>query len=64
MIWENGIETCILSYLKQIANPVSMYETGCSCLVPWDDPEGCDRVGGGREVQERGNICIPMADSC
>ena len=21
MIWENGIETCILSYVKQIASP-------------------------------------------
>ena len=52
MIWENGIETCILSYLKQIANPVSMYETGCSCLVPWDDPEGWDEEGGGKGVQD------------
>ena len=30
MIWENGIETCILSYMKQIASPGSMHETGCS----------------------------------
>ena len=21
MIWENGIETCIISYVKQIASP-------------------------------------------
>ena len=26
--------------------------------------EGCDGKGDGREVQKRGNICIPMADSC
>ena len=26
MIWENGIETCILSYVKQIASPSSMNE--------------------------------------
>ena len=26
--------------------------------------EGCDGEGDGREVQKRGNICIPMADSC
>ena len=26
--------------------------------------QGWDAVGGGREVQEGGNICIPMADSC
>ena len=25
---------------------------------------GWDREGYGREVQERGDICIPMADSC
>ena len=29
MIWENSIETCILSYVKQIASPGSMHETGC-----------------------------------
>ena len=27
MIWENGIETCILSIVKQIANPGWMHET-------------------------------------
>ena len=26
--------------------------------------EGCDGEGDGREVQKRGNICIPMSDSC
>ena len=26
--------------------------------------EGWHRVGNGREVQEGGYICIPMADSC
>ena len=40
IIWENSIETCILSYEKQIASPGSMHETGCSGLVHWDDPEG------------------------
>ena len=29
----------------------------------WDGM-GWDGVGGGREVQERGDICIPVADSC
>ena len=46
MIWKNGIETCILSYVKQIASPGSMHDTGCSGLVHWDDPEGM--VWGGR----------------
>ena len=29
-----------------------MRETGCSGLVHWDDPEGWDGQGGGREVQD------------
>ena len=48
MISENGIETCILSYVKRIASPGSMHDTGCSGLVHWDDPEGWDGEGGGR----------------
>ena len=30
MMWQNGIETCKLSYVKQIASPGSMHDTGCS----------------------------------
>ena len=52
MIWENGIETCILSYVKRIASPGSMHDTGSSGLVHWDDPEGWDGDGGGRGVQD------------
>ena len=52
MMWENGIETCILSYVKQIASPGSMHDTGCSGLVHWDDPEGWYGEGGGRGVQD------------
>ena len=52
MIWENGIKTCKLSYVKQIASPGSMHDTGCSGLVLWDDPEGWDGEGGGRGVQD------------
>ena len=40
MILETSTETCILSYVKQIASPGLMHETGCSGLVHWDDPEG------------------------
>ena len=47
MIWETSTETCILSYVKQIASPGSMHETECSGLVHWDDPEGWDGEGGG-----------------
>ena len=52
MIWENGIETCIISYKKRIASPDSMHDTGCLGLVHWDDPEGWYREGGGRGVQD------------
>ena len=52
IIWENGIETCILSYVKQIASPGSMHETGCSGLVHWDNPESWDGEGGRRGVQD------------
>ena len=52
MIWENSIETCILSYVKQITSPGSMHETGCSGLVHWDNPEGWDGEGGGRGSQD------------
>ena len=48
MIWENGIETCILSYVKRISSPGLMHDTGCSGLVHWADPEGWYREGGGR----------------
>ena len=48
MIWENGIEICIISYMKQVTSPGSMHDTGCLGLVHWDDPEGW-HWGGMRE---------------
>ena len=29
-----------------------MHDTGCSGLMHWDDPEGWDGEGGGRDVQD------------
>ena len=52
MIWENGIETYMLSYVKRMASPGSMNDTGCSRLMHWDDPEGWYGEGGRREVQD------------
>ena len=63
MIWENGIETCILSYVKRIASPGLMHEMGCSGLVHWDDPEEWDGEGG-QGVFSMGNTCTTMTDSC
>ena len=41
MIWENGIEIRIISYMEQVASPGSMH-----------DPEGWYGEGGGRRVQD------------
>ena len=58
MIWENGIETCIVSYVKRIASPGSCtHDTGCSGLVHWDDPEGWYGEGGGRRLQDGEHVC-------
>ena len=43
---------CILSCVKWITGPGSMHETGRSGPVHWDDPEGWDREGGGRGIQD------------
>ena len=48
MVWENSIETCILPYVKQIANPGFRNEMG-------REGEGGFRMG---------NTRTPMADSC
>ena len=49
MIWENGIETYIISYMKQVSSPGLMHDAGCLGLVHWDDPEGWygEEGGGG-----------------
>ena len=52
MIWVNGIEIRIISYMERVASPGSMHNTGCSGLVHWDDPEGWNGEGGGRRVQD------------
>ena len=49
---ENSIEICIISYMKRVAGPDSMHDTGCLGLVHWDDPEGWNGEGGGRRVQD------------
>ena len=52
MIWKNGIEIRIISYMERVSNPGSMHDTGCLGLVHWDDPEGWYGEGGGRRVQD------------
>ena len=48
--------------MRQITSPGSMYETGCSGLVHWDDPGGWDVEGGGKGFW-MGNTCVPVTDS-
>jgi len=52
MIWENGIEICIISYMKRVTSPGLMHDTGCLGVVHWDNPEGWYGEGGGRRVQD------------
>ena len=64
MIWENGIETCIISYMKRVTSPGSMHDTGCLGLVR---PGTTQRDGMGREEGggfRMANTCIPVVDSC
>ena len=46
-IWENGIETCIISCMKRVASPGSMHDTGCLGL-----PRGME--WGGRKEEGLG----------
>ena len=59
MIWENGIETCIIS------SPVQVQ---CRIQDAWGWYTGMtQRDGMGREVGggfRIGNMCTPMVDSC
>ena len=52
MIWENGIETCIISYVKSITSSGLMHDPGCLGLVHWVDPGGWSGEGGGRGFQD------------
>ena len=53
MIWENGIETCILSCKNQITSLRPMQYTACLGLVHRDDPQRCYGEGG-----RRGGSCL------
>ena len=61
-IWENGIETCIISCMKRVASPGLMHDTGCLGLVHWTTQRDCmgRKEGGGFRM---GNTCIPVTDS-
>ena len=52
MIWENGIETCIISYIKRVASPGSMQDTRILGASALGRPRGMYREGGERRVQD------------
>ena len=61
MMWENGIETCIISYMKRIVSLGSIQDAWGWCTGM------TQRDGTGREVGEGfgiGNTCTPVVDSC
>ena len=61
MIWGNGTEMCIISYMKQIASPGSIQDAQGWCTgMTWKDGMGREVVGGFR----MGNTRTPMEDSC
>ena len=62
MIWENGIETHILSCSKRIASLCPMQDTGCLGLVHRDTQRDMGREVGGGFIF--GNPCTPVVDSC
>ena len=61
MIWENGIETCILSCKKRITSLGWIQDAwGWRTGMTQRDDMGRE-VGGGFRV---GNSCTPVVDSC
>ena len=59
MIWENGIETCILSCKNRIASLCPMHAWGWCMGMPQRDVVGRE-VGGGFMF---GIACTPVVDS-
>ena len=57
--WGSSVETSTLPYIKQPASGGLLCGTGSSPLC-W---EWWDGLGGAREVQEGGDIGIPVTDS-
>ena len=62
-ILENGIETCIISYMKRVAIQVQcMIQDAWGWCTGTTQRDGTGReVGGGFRMR---NTCIPVADSC
>ena len=63
MFWENSIETCILSRVKQFTSPDWIRETSAQawCIGKTQRDRVEREVRGGIRM---GNTCKSMADSC
>ena len=61
MIWENGIETCILSCKKQIVSLGSIQDAWGWCTGMTQRDDMVMVVGEGFRV---GNSCAPVVDLC
>ena len=61
---ESNNKTHTYPYVKPVARGNLLYDAGNSNLVLCDNLDGWDGVGAGKEIQEGGDICIPMDDSC
>ena len=61
---------CMERVTWKLTLPYVKQPTGICCVAQetqiWAlyQPRGVDGEGDGRELQEGGDICIPMADSC
>ena len=64
MICEKSIETYTLSYVKEGVSGSLVYDTGNSKPVLHDNLQGWGRQGRGGWVQEGGDTCMPMVNSC
>ena len=61
---ESSIEAYRLPYVKWAANGNLLFDSKNTNIGSVNKLEGWERVGGGREVQEGGDICTPLANSC
>ena len=61
-IWENDLETCIISCMKRVASPGSIHDTGCwGWCTGTTQRDGMGREeGGGFRMRTTG---IPVVDS-
>ena len=61
-IWENDLQTCIISCMKRVASPGSIHDTGCwGWCTGTTQRDGMGREeGGGFRMRNTG---IPVVDS-